>query len=410
MSWLRTLKKTIQRSHEQTGDHDEDPTMKSPSRIRQVAALLLISSFTAAHANDGSSSPLRQGAYIAPMVSGYFTDDEDGLDDGVGGTLALGFRRGFYALEIIGTSADLKTATIAGFGLNALLFPLSSLPNVYLTAGLSGLNYKDYATSTGDKIDFNANNVDGGVGFIWPLSWGRYDYGIRSEVRYRAGRRERDFNDLDIDIDAPRSPNHVVLNLGLQLPTRLNPPPPPPTPEPRPLTVVAPEPPLDSDGDGVPDDRDDCPNTPQGVEVDARGCPLLCQAATPGQPIALGGCKSGDSLTLVGVNFMFDSADLELNAQAILDGVAAELKRYTNIRVELSGHTDSRGAEAYNQRLSERRAESVKRYLEEQGIAASRMTALGFGETKPVEDNNTDGGRERNRRVELKVIVGNGDR
>lgn len=386
----------------------EDASMTSRFPFRATAALLLACGMAAAQADD-SSSPLRNGAYIAPMASGYFTDDEDGLDDGFGGTLALGYRRDYFAVEVSGTAADLSTADIEGFGVSALLFPLSSFPHAYLTVGITGLNYQDYQTSSGDLIDFNVNHLDGGLGFLWPLSWGRYDYGIRTEVRYRVGRRERDFNDLDIDLDAPKSPNHVMVNLGLQLPTRLNPPPPPPAPDPEPATVPV----RDADRDGVPDDRDQCPGTPRGTEVDAQGCPIppkLCQAADAdkGEDLSLAGCEPGDVLTLRGVNFHFDSARLDPNARTLLNDVAEELARYPKIQIELSGHTDSRGSDAYNQTLSERRAESVRAYVNEQGVDSGRMTAVGFGESKPVADNDTDEGRELNRRVELRVTVGNG--
>jgi len=382
--------------------------MTRPARICAIAALTLAFGLTSTHASD-AASPLRNGPYLAPMASGFFPDTEDGLDDGFGGTLALGFRRDFFAFEIAGLKGDLDTADIEGFGVSALLFPLSSFPNAYLTVGITGLNYQDYPTSTGDQIDFNVNNVDGGVGFIWPLSWGRYDYGIRTEVKYRAGRRERDFNDLDIDLDAPKSPNHVVVNVGLQLPTRLNPPPPPPAPDPEPVTVPV----SDADGDGVPDDRDQCPGTPRGTEVDPKGCPIppeLCQAADAdkGEDLSLAGCEPGDVLTLRGVNFHFDSARLDPNARTLLDDVAAELARYPKIQIELSGHTDSRGSDDYNQQLSERRANAVRDYLTTQAVDSGRMTAVGFGESKPVADNDTDEGRELNRRVELRITVGNG--
>jgi OOP family OmpA-OmpF porin len=72
-------------------------------------------------------------------------------------------------------------------------------------------------------------------------------------------------------------------------------------------------------------------------------------------------------------------------------------------RVNLSGHTDSIGTEAYNQKLSERRAASVKNYLTKKGIDAGRISAQGFGETKPIADNKTKEGRAKNRRVEIKV-------
>ena len=106
-----------------------------------------------------------------------------------------------------------------------------------------------------------------------------------------------------------------------------------------------------------------------------------------------------------GVNFEFDQSTLTVNARTILDAVASELAVYDELRVELAGHTDARGSEAYNQTLSQARAEAVKRYLVGKGIAADRMQAVGYGESKPVADNNTEDGRELNRRTELTVLA-----
>ncbi|WP_052378781.1 OmpA family protein [Polycyclovorans algicola] len=410
MTLIRILKTSRLRQHDATPRFDKDHTMKLASRFGALTVALLAGSLiTAAHAEE-SNSPLRQGAYVSPMVSGFLTDDDDGLDDGIGGTLALGYRSSFYAFELAGIGADVGTATIEGIALNTLLFPFSGLPNLYFTAGISGFNYKDYETPSGDLKDFNSNNVDGGVGYIFPLSWGRYDYGIRSEVRYRAGRRERDFNDLDIDIDAPRSPNHIALNLGLQLPTRLAP---APVPEPTedPTSVVPPTEPVDSDGDGVDDGRDQCPNTPRGESVDSVGCPLPppppdCGEVVNGGVPSIEGCSEGDSIVLRGVYFETNLARLDANAKTLLDDVVADLEKFPDIDVEVGGHTDSRGAADYNQGLSERRANSVLDYLVSNGIDGDRLTAKGYGLTAPVADNDTAEGQDRNRRVELKITRG----
>lgn len=129
-----------------------------------------------------------------------------------------------------------------------------------------------------------------------------------------------------------------------------------------------------------------------------------CEAPKPGQRISLDGCKVGDTLVLRGVTFEFNKATLTPDARSILDEVADELNARGDIKVEVDGHTDSRGSDSYNQQLSEGRADAVKAYLAERGIDPSRMTSQGFGETQPIADNETDEGRELNRRVELKVI------
>ncbi|MGQ0700089.1 MAG: OmpA family protein [Panacagrimonas sp.] len=133
--------------------------------------------------------------------------------------------------------------------------------------------------------------------------------------------------------------------------------------------------------------------------------PPPCVLAEPGQPMDMAGCKTGDSLVLRGVNFLFDQSSLTVNAKVILDRVAEALKQRADIRIELSGHTDGKGSDSYNQQLSDRRAASVKQYFMERGVDGARITTVGMGETVPVADNANDAGRELNRRVELKVTA-----
>ena len=102
-----------------------------------------------------------------------------------------------------------------------------------------------------------------------------------------------------------------------------------------------------------------------------------------------------------GANFEFDSAKLRSGAIKQLDEVMGFADKYQSARLEVDGHTDSVGTQEYNQKLSERRAESVKAYLVNKGVAATRITTKGFGEEKPVADNKTAEGRAQNRRVEV---------
>jgi outer membrane protein OmpA-like peptidoglycan-associated protein len=106
-------------------------------------------------------------------------------------------------------------------------------------------------------------------------------------------------------------------------------------------------------------------------------------------------------LVLEGVNFDHDKATLREDAHPILDKAAEGLKEWGDVKVEVDGYTDSRGKDKYNLKLSQRRAEAVRNYLISKGVAADRLTAKGFGETKPVADNKTAEGRFKNRRVEL---------
>ncbi len=104
------------------------------------------------------------------------------------------------------------------------------------------------------------------------------------------------------------------------------------------------------------------------------------------------------------VLFDFDKADIRNDAAAALAQLATVVRAYPAGRVELEGHTDSKGDDAYNQRLSLRRAESVKLWLaEREGIAAERFTTRGAGESRPVASNDDDAGRQKNRRVEVVI-------
>lgn len=106
-----------------------------------------------------------------------------------------------------------------------------------------------------------------------------------------------------------------------------------------------------------------------------------------------------------GANFKFDSAKLLPTADAKLQQVVDFANKYPHASMEVDGHTDSIGTEAYNQKLSERRAASVKAYLVKKGIAADRINTTGYGESKPVADNKTREGRAQNRRVEVRYTV-----
>jgi OOP family OmpA-OmpF porin len=106
-------------------------------------------------------------------------------------------------------------------------------------------------------------------------------------------------------------------------------------------------------------------------------------------------------IVLRGVEFAFDKAELTGSSSVILDVAVDQLKRCPNIPMEIDGHTDSVGAEDYNQGLGQRRAEAVKGYLVSKGLRSSRLTARSFGETRPVASNDTEEGRQTNRRVEL---------
>lgn len=103
--------------------------------------------------------------------------------------------------------------------------------------------------------------------------------------------------------------------------------------------------------------------------------------------------------------FGFDQSALSAEAKANLDKLVRILKNYADTDIEIQGHTDSRGAEAYNQNLSIQRAGAVSNYLSQKGISRDRLTVRGFGENSPRYDNNTADGRSLNRRVEFLITA-----
>jgi outer membrane protein OmpA-like peptidoglycan-associated protein len=105
-----------------------------------------------------------------------------------------------------------------------------------------------------------------------------------------------------------------------------------------------------------------------------------------------------------GVTFDVASYSLKPGFRATLDQVADSLIKYPNSLIDVYGHTDSTGSDAYNQTLSENRARTVAAYLQSRGVPAARIRSQGFGETMPVADNTTEAGRMKNRRVEIKIV------
>lgn len=138
----------------------------------------------------------------------------------------------------------------------------------------------------------------------------------------------------------------------------------------------------DTDGDAVNDEEDKCPKV--AGPVDNFGCPVI-------------GIKSYE------IVFKTGSAVLLAKGKPILDTVVAYLKRNPDVEVTIDGHTDNTGSDKVNNPLSVKRAEATKKYLVSKGINGDRLTTAGFGSTQPVADNKTKEGREKNRRIEIKI-------
>jgi OOP family OmpA-OmpF porin len=146
---------------------------------------------------------------------------------------------------------------------------------------------------------------------------------------------------------------------------------------------------MDSDGDGVNDCNDKCPGSASGQTIGADGCPVKL------------------TIDLKGVNFDFDKDTLRPDAVVILDEAVAVLAKYPELRVEVAGHTDLCGDEAYNQGLSQRRAQVAYDYLTSKGVDPARMVGPnGYGESRPLESTEQTFPtckNETNRRTELDV-------
>ena len=141
---------------------------------------------------------------------------------------------------------------------------------------------------------------------------------------------------------------------------------------------------IHDDGDGVPNYKDQCPGTPADAQVDETGC-------------------SAKLLVLHGVKFAFNSAKLSGSSSRILDRAVKAMNDHSGVSVRIMGHTDSVGSEEFNQRLSRRRAESVRDYLTEAHVSLALMSTKGLGESQPVASNRTSAGRQQNRRVEIVI-------
>ncbi|MEN5427307.1 OmpA family protein [Stenotrophomonas pennii] len=256
--------------------------------------------------------------------------------------------------------------------------------NPYLLFGLG------YQKSEEESAAVNANGPierkDGG--FAAKLGAGlqtTFDkrVAVRAEVAYRA-----DFDDQSVAAPSEDWFGDVLASVGVVIP--LGPAPVAAVPAPAPVAPSCAD--LDDDGDGVNNCDDKCPDSQPGQTIGPDGCPV---------PV---------SIDLKGVNFDFDKANLRPDAVAILSEASQILTRYPDLKVEVAGHTDSKGSDEYNQKLSERRATAVYNYLTSNGVAASRLQGpVGYGESRPIAPNtNADGsdnpeGRAKNRRTELNV-------
>lgn len=331
------------------------------------------------------NTPLDDRFYLAPMFSYAPAANSRNTNDGIGGTLVLGKPVvPHLSLELLGDYLRYKgktdsvqeqtqseacaiNATSAVCPIVTTTYPSNSLysggvgANAYLSPANSGFFLH------ADAMYGNRFVYDGGPGADIALGT-LHRFSLRGEVLYHKEahfKAEPEFN-LGLMIRFGKQPEPAI------------------TPAPEPVAVVPVEPP---------------PPPPKPE----------CRTPVPGERINLDGCGTGDVIVLNGVNFEFNKATLTDNAKTILNDVDSELVAHPDIKVELAGHTDGRGSESYNLKLSQRRAESVRSYLMEHGVDGDRMTAVGYGKTQPIASNDTDEGRALNRRTELRITASNGE-
>ncbi len=351
--------------------------------------------------------------YIAPMALFTRADAARDSDNGWGGALGIGYVvNPWFNVEFqpFGQRFDDNNhgrdwseygANIKGlffFSRNAYVSPYASLgAGVVRTEGDGVTDSIDPALLAGLGIQHEFS--PGGVALRLATNY-RY-------LPYRAGASDSEyFNEwqvmagLVIPLGSGQSePEHVAQTEQV--------PPPVTTPQ-------------DSDHDGVTDDIDQCPNTPVGATVDAQGCPVdadgdgvlnaqdKCPNTPAGAQVNYQGCEVLETRQLNSLHFAFDSAKLMPQGERYLDQEAvkinAALEKHPQATVEIAGYTDSVGNEAYNQKLSQRRTDSVREYLVSHGVDAARITSHGYGESDPVASNSTKEGRAKNRRVEVRLI------
>ncbi|MCK5715859.1 MAG: OmpA family protein, partial [Thiomargarita sp.] len=166
--------------------------------------------------------------------------------------------------------------------------------------------------------------------------------------------------------------------------------------------------PLDSDQDGVPDYLDACPNNSKSDlenEVDASGCVVVTAVIVPEESTYTVQTNSEGALVTFNGDVLFasDSSQLKVDAQTSIEKLIKSLNIDDIQQITVVGHTDHFGSKLYNQKLSEKRAKSVARFLLKKGVSADKVSTEGKGEEQPLSNKKTKTAYAENRRVELKI-------
>ena len=338
---------------------------------------------------------------ITPLVGYNFFDNDLNFDDSEFYGIALGYGLSDnFSLELTYLESDTDTrggddVDIETYRLDALYdLPHLGYWNPYIVGGVGRSEY-----DLGNGFDADTTQLNLGVGLKREIT---KNIAIRGDIRAIDNIDQGD----DIDDFGTDYAVQLALTFGFGKAYRHE-------------AAAAPAAPvkkeLDSDGDGVLDSADACPNTPKGVKVNSRGCPLdtdrdgvydyldKCPGTKPGLKVDTVGCPIKLTSTVdIQLNVNFDTNKSVVKPQYFgeIKRVADFMNQYEGTSVEVQGHTDSRGSNAYNKALSQRRADAVAAVLvREHGVAANRVTARGYGEESPIASNDDEQGRAANRRV-----------
>lgn len=369
-----------------------------------------------------------QGIYIAPSFSYMNYNNVYDLDDGAGGTIALGYQYDSpwaAELAILMAESQVKNDITSYDGEHYQLrldglyhFAQNQDVHPYIVAGLGhGLWEFDNDTENNDT------QLNAGVGLmamiteplalrsdfrvIYDLGEGEINNLFNIGISYFFGSSKKStppavsFSDQDGDSVAdnndqcPGTPANVAVSSNGC--------------------------PKDTDKDGIADYLDKCPGTATGTSVSSTGCPKdsdndgiadsqdKCSATPAGAKVDEKGCriKLKEAVKIsMQLNFKSGSADVLPEHYSEIAKAGEFMQQYPDSEVTIEGHSDSQGAAAFNKRLSQQRADSIREYLISMyGVKASRISAKGFGESSPIADNSTAQGRAKNRRV-VAIIKG----
>lgn len=353
---------------------------------------------------------IRPGSFtISPMGGGYVFDDDRALLD-LGKTFKLGL--GYNFTQNIGTELSASyihtdANSVGDKDIYAVQPCLDLLYHImpdnelvpYIALGVSGIIFNNDEVEIDDSVQANA-----GLGFKLAVSEnvalradGRYyraleedydEFALTAGLEFQIGGKKKDSDNDGVPDDKDQCPNTLrgvkVDKFGC---------------------------PTDSDNDGVTDDKDRCPDTIEGVRVDEFGCqiktdPYEVMQKTVGVVQALEQSdkqqvvEKRPEMISVTLHFDFNKTKVKSVYYNRLESIAALMREYPQITAVIEGHTDSVGSEKYNLGLSQKRAESVKQYIVEQfGIDPGRIYTKAMGESSPAASNKTEEGRKENRRA-----------